>query len=187
MRKAEEYIARIRKYDHAALVQLWNKIQNNQRTGFPPGTAFEYLLLRAFELENAKVIWPYEVKPDGYTIEQIDGIIYSGSLCCLVEAKEEIVPKNIEPVAKLRGQLLRRPAAAVGVIFSKSGFTLPAKILTRFTFPQTILLWERKEITPALEKQKMRIGLHRKFRYAIENGLPDFDLTSPQFDWTLEE
>lgn len=178
MKQTDDYIPRIRRYDHDALLQLWQQIRQNDQAGFPPGKAFEYLILRAFELEEAEIIWPYDVTLlNRGTIEQIDGVVYAEGLCCLIEAKDyrnEAV--NIEPIAKLRNQLLRRPSAAVGVVFSKSGFTEPAQILSTYIAPQTILLWRGEEISLALAKHRMCRGLLKKYRHAIEYGLPDYSL-----------
>jgi hypothetical protein len=83
---------------------------------------------------------------------------------------------NFEPVAKLRSQLLRRPSGSIGIVFSRKGFTEPAKIMTRFAMPQTILLWEGLELEFALEEERILAGLWRKYRHAVEYGVPDYNL-----------
>ncbi|MFN9817569.1 MAG: ParA family protein, partial [Pseudanabaena sp.] len=45
-----------------------------------------------------------------------------------VESKDFADKKvDIAPIAKLRNQLLRRPTATVGLVFSRTGFTDPAR------------------------------------------------------------
>ncbi|UUO15978.1 MULTISPECIES: restriction endonuclease [Aphanizomenonaceae] len=83
---------------------------------------------------------------DGEEIEQIDGVVYADGLSCIIECKDTAKPVKIEPIAKLRNQLLRRPAATIGSIFSRSGFTEASETLAGFVAPQTILLWGGEEI-----------------------------------------
>jgi hypothetical protein len=59
----------------------------------------------------------------------------------LIECKDTFKEVNIEAIAKLRNQLLRRPAATIVSVFSRSGFTEAKVTLTGFVAPQTILLW----------------------------------------------
>ena len=126
--------------DSVALTNLFHQIRAGRAPdGWPAGKAFEFLVLRAFELEGAEVRWPYEVKLDGEVIEQIDGAIHADGASWLVEAKDQRSPVNVEPIAKLRNQLLRRPAAARGLVFSTSGFTEPAKTLCRFISPRRVV------------------------------------------------
>lgn len=140
--------------------------------GWSPGKALEYLLLRAFEIEGAEVEWPYSVRDEiaGGVLEQIDGVVYCDGLACLIEAKDVATALNVEPLAKLRNQLMRRPSIAIGAVFSRSGYTQPALTLARFLAPQTILLWEADDIDVALPSSGMRRGLRVKFRSAIQSG-----------------
>jgi len=87
----------------------------------------------------------------------------------------------VEPIAKLRNQLARRPAAAIGLVFNYNGFTEPARLLTRYLAPQTILLWAGGEIGYALRNQLMVQGLQVKFKYAVEHGVPDYNLLGVQW------
>jgi len=75
----------------------------------------------------------------------------------------------------MRNQLLRRPTAAIGSIFSRGGFTPPARILASFAVPQTILLWDDAEVEGCLDKQSFGEVLIEKYHKAIEEGLPDFN------------
>lgn len=83
---------------------------------------------------------------DEEELEQIDSTIYSDGLACLVESKDLAQRVNIEPLAKMRNQLLRRVVATIGIIFSGNGFTYAAIALARYIAPQTILLWTGDEI-----------------------------------------
>jgi hypothetical protein len=137
--------------------------------------------LRAFEIEQVRVRYPYTVRVQDEVAEQIDGVVYSEGLSVLVEAKDQHLPLNVEPLAKLRSQLLRRPGGTIGVIFSRSGFTDPAQILAGYMAPTTILLWEGAEIELALETTKVRPfcrGLRWKYRRAVEEGVAFSDLTT---------
>jgi len=170
------YEKQISQYDQDGLLNLWQAIEARDTPGWASGKALEYLVLRAFQLEGAEVRWPYSVRIDAGEMEQIDGVVYSDGFACLIECKDEAKEVNVDPIAKLRNQLLRRPGAAIGIIFSRSGFTESAVTLAKFVSPQTILLWPGDEIDYALRKKYMRKGLVAKFRYCIEYGFPDYDI-----------
>lgn len=202
----------IRSYSQDDLQRLWQALYTRQTVSkeerdtidrsplladWPPGKAFEYLILRLFELEEADVVWPYYVyagsagreatsKKRGHPIEQIDGAIYVDGLYCLVESKDWNASEgtglnrmNFEPIAKLRVQLQRRPSFVLGLVFSMSGFTHEAKQLLTMMLPQSILLWEGSEIDTIVNGQYpggMRSALRAKVRYAVEQALPDFNI-----------
>ncbi len=170
------YQKRIARFQRRDLLRLWQSIQKGNTREWEAGKAFEYLVLRAFELEGAEVRWPYSVPLEEAELEQIDGVIYSDGLACLVECKDIAEPINVEAIAKLRNQLLRRPAATVASIFSRSGFTSPAVTLARFMAPQTILLWPGYEVEFALQNRCMRRGLEAKYRHCVEQGFPNYDI-----------
>ncbi|MFM5983876.1 MAG: restriction endonuclease, partial [Sphaerospermopsis kisseleviana] len=126
-----EYKARITSYNWDDLIKLWSEIKAKKTSNFwDAGKALEYLILRAFQLDGAEIAWPYIVKVQDKIVEQIDGVIYTDSLACLIECKDTSDEVNIEPIAKLRNQLLRRPASAIGSVFSRSGFTEATVTLT---------------------------------------------------------
>ena len=171
----EDYVGRIQQMGWPELRELWNAILSGETPGWAPGKAMEYVVLRAFDLAGAKVTWPYDVEIAGETAEQIDGAVHLDGLSCLVETKDTADPINVQPIAKLRNQLLRRHAGAVGLLFSRSGFTPPAQTLAQFLAPQTILLWSGEEIGYVLQRESIRTALITKYRYCIETGLPGFD------------
>lgn len=141
--------------------------------GWPPGKALEYLIVRAFDLDGAKVRWPYETEMEGVVVEQIDGAIVAGHLHCLIECKNESKPLAIAPIAKMRNQLQRRPPATIGLIFSTSGYTGLAQTLARYIGSQTILLWNPSEIEHVVKRKRIVALLEAKYRYCVETGVND--------------
>ncbi|MEH2360819.1 restriction endonuclease [Nostoc sp.] len=177
MPTGKEYEAKIANYNWDDLIQLWSEIESGDTPGWDTGKALEYLVLRAFELDGAEVIWPYSVRVDGDELEQIDGVVYSEGLACIIECKDLSTKVNIEPIAKLRNQLLRRPTTTIGSVFSSNGFTEAAITLARFVSPQTILLWGGEEINYSLQNKSTSRSLIKKYRDCIEYGLPDYNIT----------
>jgi hypothetical protein len=90
MAKTTDHIAKIQKLASIPdVMQLWNAIEAGATPGWPAGKAFEYLVIRSFELEGAEVRYPYEVPGDkANVIEQIDGTIYSLETAFLIESKD---------------------------------------------------------------------------------------------------
>jgi hypothetical protein len=185
MTKEEEYRNKILQYDWNDLIDLWEAIKADDTPDWDAGKAFEYLVLRAFQLEGSHVRWPYKVTIGELTktetrkeLEEIDGFIHTNDgLVCLVQCKDEGVRVNIEPIAKLRNQLLRRPSTVIGIVFSRSGFTDPASLLARFTAPQVILLWAGDEVEIALRNRWFCKGLMAKYRTCVAMGLPDYHIS----------
>jgi hypothetical protein len=172
-----DYVAQITRYQtHDELLPLWQAILAKDTPGWPPGRALEYLVLRAFQLEGAEVSWPFTIKNEGEEIEQIDGIVYTDGIACLIECKDVAARVKIDPIAKLRNQLLRRPGQTIGLLFSVSGFTDAAYVLSRFTAPQTILLWPGPEIGYCLQHQFFRQGIMQKYRWCVERAIPFYDV-----------
>jgi hypothetical protein len=173
-----QYEAMIQSLQWEGLRSLWQKIGQRKTPGWDAGKAFEYLIVRAFQLDGAEVRYPYSVKLFGEEVEQVDGMVYCLGLSCLVESKDFANKVNVDiaPIAKLRNQLLRRPASTIGLVFSRTGFTDPARHLSYFSLPQTILLWSGDEIEYALEQESICNLLVLKYRGCVEDGLPDFDV-----------
>jgi hypothetical protein len=167
---------KILQYQWDDLLGLWEGLKKGNTPKWAPGKAFEYLILRAFQLDGADVVYPFSVIIDGEELEQIDGVIYTQGLACVIECKDQKVPINLEPIAKLRNQLLRRPASAIGILFSRSGFTKPARTLAQFIAPQTVLLWKGEEIEYALHHHYMCQGLIAKYRYCVEHSYPSYNI-----------
>ncbi|HEU4452312.1 MAG TPA: restriction endonuclease [Longimicrobium sp.] len=172
MPTATDYTRWIRLLDWHGLEMMWESILAESTPGWEPGKAFEYLILRAFELDGARVRWPYTVSVQGQLVEQIDGAVHAGPLSCIVEAKDTASSVRPDAVAKLRYKLGRRPPAVLGLLFSRTGFTEPARILTQFLAPQNILLWEGDDVAYALERRQPVWALEAKYRYCVEHGQP---------------
>lgn len=171
-----EYKIAIQACDHAGLLTLWKDIKKKDTPHWDDGKAFEYMILRAFELEKAEVEYPYSVEMQGQTVEQIDGFVHTDNVSIIVECKDHKDRKiNIEPFAKLRNQLLRRPSPTIGAIFATTDFSEPAVTLANFMFPQTILLWERAEIEHSLNTQTFRSNLLTKYKYCSKTGLANYN------------
>ena len=179
-----EYQQRIAAYNSLQLLQLWQEIQTGLTPGWDPGKAFEYLVIRAFELEGAAVTYLFLVRLGGGTVvEQIDGAVsvYSGGLSCLVECKDQEGNLAIDPVAKLRNQLLRRPLGVVGLVFSSTGVTESMLILAQYSANQAILLWNSSDLTYALSHQRMHVGLTQKYRYSTVWNV-DYPITTSRLE-----
>lgn len=176
----EDCRTRVRRLKRWGLLNLWSKIVARKTDDWPPGKALEYLVLRAFELEGAVVSWPYSVRhaQTDLELEQIDGVVFANGLSAIIEAKsyQDKDKVNIEPIAKLKAQLTRRPPGVIGVVFSRSGFSLQAEQLTELLPPQSVLLWGPENFKSALAKGRMIDGLTAKYRKAIEKALPNYDL-----------
>lgn len=170
------YVTKIRKLQWNQLRGMWSKIASGTKIyGWNSGKALEHLVLRGFELDGAKVTWPFDVQIDGDVIEQIDGVVYVRHIPCLIECKHTTDRVNVEPLAKLRNQLLRRHSNAVGSIFSVNGFTAPAETLAQFMAPQAIMLWNGYELQEMLKSEKFVDPFMTKYEYLIEQGIADFD------------
>jgi hypothetical protein len=184
MPSAQEYTDKIRALDAAGLRDLWSRIEAHDTPGWETGRAFEYLIVRGFEIEGFEVRFPFDVRWPGEetSIEQIDGTIYGRGLACLVESKSG-EQQNVGPIAKMRNQLLRRPTSTIGAIFSKQGFTQPAHLLASFTMPQAILLWNGREIATCVAKSKFGELFFEKYKKAVEEGLPDYLAEEKMISW----
>jgi hypothetical protein len=166
-----DYEKKIKTHQWADLQTLHAAIVARATPDWAAGKALEYLIVRAFELDGARVRWPYDTEIDGEVVEQIDGAIVASGLHCLIECKDESKPLAIAPVAKMRNQLQRRPPATVGLNFSTSGYTNPAQILAGYLGSQTILLWHPEEIELAVTKNRIIPLLEAKYRACVETGL----------------
>lgn len=173
MATEHEYINKIKGYqDYDSLLTLWNqkredKIDPNE---WASGKLFEYIILRAFELEGAEVTYPYFVYYHEEIVEQIDGAIRIGNQVMLVECKDYSDNRkiNIDPLAKLRNQLLRRHASVFGMFFSASGYTEPVEDLVKFMGPQMIILWTMEDIDYCMENHCFVNCFYAKYKYAVE-------------------
>jgi hypothetical protein len=181
--QADEYAERVLALDRDGVVKTWEDMQAGYTPeGWPAGKLLEYLLLRGFLLEGARVKWPYLVYRD-FPVEQLDGVVHFAERSWLLECKHQQEPVDILPILKLKSQLARRPEG-VGALFSMGGFTESAKRLAQMLPPANVLLWERKEIDLALRHGKLRQGMVKKLEFAVENGFSDLELlTLEDYEW----
>jgi len=166
-----DYIERIRAHGWPELRALWDQITAGSTPGWPAGRALEYLVLRAFELDGAQVRWPFTVDVEDEVVEQIDGAVYFENLACLVEVKDSAAAVDIGVLAKVRAQLVRRPASTLGLVVSRSGFTGPATTLSGFFAPQTVLLMAGDALEKALQDENIAATLLASYRRTVEHGL----------------
>ncbi|MEM1214787.1 MAG: hypothetical protein AAGJ82_03835 [Bacteroidota bacterium] len=177
MAKKNPYYERIQQMGWKELRQLWHQIrQRKTQPEWPPGRALEYFLLRGFELEEAEVVYPFEVYRQNEIVEQIDGVVFWNNFTVLMECKDVSRAVNFDPIAKLRSRLMTRPSNVIGAFFSMAGYTIPAQIVAQHLAPQTILLWEPSDIDFSLRNRYFCKGLSLKYKKCVLVGRPDFHL-----------
>lgn len=176
MEGEEKYIGWVRSMSRIGLLDLWEQVKTGRDLApWPRGKAFEYLILRAFELEGAEVIWPYRGE-----WEQVDGALYVDGLSCLVECKHWREPVGFGPIAKLKVRVDRRPPPVIGLFFSVSGFSVPAVDEFHAQPLRNLLLWEESDVNLAL-RLGMRSALGIKWRKAVEEAVMDHELKQEDF------
>ena len=174
------YKEKIQKFTKKDLINLWKEIIDQKTENWSDGKALEFLILRAFDLEGAKVRWPYTVKVGDEIVEQIDGAVHllNYNLSILIECKDYSSKINIDPIAKLRNQLLRRSSNAIGAVFTTTKYTEASLLLSQFLAPQTIILWEKDNIEFCLNEGSFSEGMLLKYRHAIEEGITNYDIST---------
>ncbi|MBV8048871.1 MAG: hypothetical protein JO171_17110 [Paludibacterium sp.] len=165
-------------WNRAEVLRLWAQIKESMPSDWPTGKQFEYLVIRAFELEGIDVRWPYTVLLKGVpgVVEQIDGAIYLHKQAFIVESKNLSEPAAIEALARLRFRLERRPPGTMAVLFGFSDFTVATEVFAQYASPMNVLLWNRNDMDYALTRGQMAQGLEDKMQYAIEFGNPSLRL-----------
>jgi hypothetical protein len=133
-----EYEAARRKLKWPGLQKLWADITaGTVDPWWPKGKAFEYLVVRMFELDKAQVTWSYPVYLfGGKAKEQIGGAVRFGGPHWLVESKDEDDTIAMDPIAKLRNQMRRRPWGTSGLVFTSTKFTPSAVQMTHLALLQ---------------------------------------------------
>jgi hypothetical protein len=172
----EKYVGWVRSMSRIGLLDLWERVRKGEGLEpWPQGKAFEYLILRAFELDGAQVIWPYWGE-----WEQVDGALYVDGLSCLVECKHWREPVGFGPIAKLKVRVDRRPPPVIGLFFSVSGFSVPAGQEFNAQPLRNLLLWMKSDVNLAM-KHGMRSALRVKWRKAVEEAVMDYELEEEDF------
>jgi hypothetical protein len=187
--KESEYVKKIQGLDWKELSDLWKEIKSGSPiTGWESGKAFEYLIPRIFELDKVQVKYPFEVKMpyNEKTMEQIDGVIYPYGMPVLIESKDyndgDGGKKNIgiEPIAKLRNQLSRRPYNSIGCVYSSGGFTEAVANLIDYLGNETILLWQGEEVEMCIQKMAIKEFFRIKYEMRVEHGIQNFNVATPK-------
>ena len=176
-KKAVAYWQRAASMSWKDLAGLWRQIKDNSTSDWDDGKAFEHLVVRAFELSRLKVEYPFDVPPGGRPIEQIDGVVFLGSIAFLIECKDR-QSNDVEAIAKLRNQLLRRPPSTMGCVLVSGEFTDAALILTDWAIPHRITLWTGNDIASGLEARDFASKLSEKYEHLCKFGMSDH---SPNF------
>lgn len=172
--------------DRAYLSKLWTAIQKGKPRGWKAGMALEYLIVRLFEIDGAKVSYSFNVpSSEGGVLEQFDGFIQVRGISALLEMKDYSDKLNVEPLAKLRNQLARRPAGLVGCVFSRGGYTKQAISLASYMAPQAILLWTAEEIDAVVRKFSITEALEIKYSRLLRDGMSYFDFRGELSDEAL--
>ena len=164
----ENLIAKIRTYDWTMLIDLWEQIKAGTITDWNEGKALEYMLVRAFDLEGADVVYPYNniiIKAE----EQLDGFVFDKELGAgfIIECKDWAGKVSFDELAKLHGRLLYRMSSTFGLFLSKHGYTSSAVEMMYYIQPHSILLWNSEDIDECFKKHKFLTALRYKYRYAM--------------------
>lgn len=175
---------------HRDLLELWKKRNTDAvKKEWPSGKLLEFVVLRAFELEDASVTYPFSVWDDAVVDneakmiqrEQLDGAVYVDSLHTLIECKDYAKTKdpiNVDALAKLKFRLSTRPSNVFGMFFSTTDYTHPAELLLPFMRPETIILWCKDDIECCL-KYECFVECMRKnieWQSRMENTIISFTL-----------
>lgn len=116
------------------------------------------------------------------TVELLsDGAVYHQGIRALIESKDNRANVPFAPIAKVRNQRLRRPSGTIGILFSTSDFTAPAKLLASFALPQAILLWSGREVGYALTNENIADLLVLKYRKCVELAVPNYNIVEREF------
>lgn len=170
--KSEKYRRAAEAMDWPEITSLWEQIKKGETSDWDDGKALEHLVVRAFALSGLAVEYPYDVPPGGKPLEQIDGIVYADGLAFLLECKDREAV-DVEAIAKLRNQLLRRPDTTMGCVFVTENFTQTALMLADFALPHRILLWPGADIGNAIGARNFAATLREKYRHLCKYGLTD--------------
>ena len=164
----------IRSYDRNKLKKFWLQIKDGSTPGWSTGKALEYMLIRAFDLEGAEVVYPYNNNILD-SQEQFDGYVFVKDLGAgfLIECKEWKEKVSFDELAKLHGRLTYRMPSTYGVFLSKSGFTPSAVELMYMMHPHNVLLWSYDEIDECFKNFKFMKALKYKYQYAMVTANPN--------------
>lgn len=163
----------VQDYDWIKLEEFWHKIKEG-KTKWSSGKALEYMFVRAFDLEGAEVVYPYNNKINNKAQEQFDGFVFIKELGAgfLIECKDWKDKVAFEELAKLHGRLTYRFSSTYGLFLSRNDFTASAVELMYMMYPHNILLWSFDEIDECFKKHKFLKALKFKYQYAMVTADP---------------
>ena len=169
----QKLIATIRSYNWPKLKKFWSQIKVGNTPGWASGKALEYMLVRAFVLEGAEVVYPYRNAVQTAK-EQFDGYVFVKELGAgfLIECKDWKDNVAFDELAKLHGRLTYRMPSTYGIFLSKKGFTASAIELMFMMHPHNILLWSYDEVDECFKNQKFLKALKYKYQYAMITANP---------------
>lgn len=174
-KKAEKkYIKQISTCDWTKLEAMWADIKSRKVVnGWPMGKALEYMFIRAFDLENADVVYPYSNRIINAE-EQIDGFIFLKDIGVgfIVECKDWSDSVSFDEVAKLHSRLLYRPSTTFAIFVSINGFTPSATELIYMMHPHCILFWNQTDIDECFKNRKFVEALIYKYQFAMMSADP---------------
>jgi hypothetical protein len=168
----EGYVKTAEAMGWSDLADLWEQIKVGDTPEWDGGKALEHLIVRGFILSRLEAEYPYDVPPGGKPLEQIDGLVYLQCYAFLLECKDKDTV-DIEAIAKLRNQLLRRPDTTFGCVFAADRFTAQALVLVDFSVPHRILLWSGVDIEDCVRRNDFAAMLLDKYRHLCKYGLTD--------------
>jgi hypothetical protein len=149
---------RIQAYDWPMLRSFWDEIKNNNTANLTPswasGKAFEYFIIRCFELSGCEVVYAFDVtnrqagiKNNNKSFQQIDGIVYlTINFPFVIEAKNEAGNAKEADIDKLIGRLGQRPPQTMGCFFDTKGYSDGVLFQLLSKPNKNLLLWEKLDI-----------------------------------------
>lgn len=143
------------------------------------GIVFERLVLEAFRLSKAEVHEPFRVpsRSTSYAMEQIDGLVVVNEWqAFLVESKLHKESLSFNPIALLNHRVEQRIIGTVGLFFSASGYTDPARESAQYLRPIRVLLFDGTELNRAIETRDLVQLVKEKWIGAVKYGDPYYSV-----------
>lgn len=169
----KKLMKRVLSYDWTKLERFWQRIKNKKTPKWSSGKALEYMLVRAFDLSGADVVYPYNNNVLTAQ-EQFDGFVSVKELGAgfLIECKDWQANVAFDELAKLHGRLSYRTSSTYGIFLSRTGFTASAVEMMYMMHPHNILLWSFNEIDECFKNHKFLEALKYKYQYAMVTADP---------------
>ena len=150
-----------------------NRLKTKKTPKWSKGKALEYMLIRAFDLDGAEVVYPYN---NGVlnAQEQLDGFVFVKDLGVgfLIECKDWEDKVSFDELAKLHGRLAYRMKSTCGMFLSRSGYTPSAIEMMYLVHPHNIILWEFNDIEECFKNHNFLKALKYKYQYAMVTADP---------------